>query len=625
MVFAVLIAVAAALVLAYRYPPLVDWPEHLAQDAIVAHLRDRSYGVGRYYQASGWFLPYQGFRWLHLALARVFGMNLGGRIALLGYLAVLPLTVAALIRRFGRDPWIAIAAFAVLVDANFLWGFAPYALATTLCLAALGLAIDYGRRGGAWRLAALTASGVALFFTHPQQTAQYLVALGALVAVAWQRRAITSRRAMTMLASGVPSGLLLVAFLVRAGWLDGTVLTDAFALHPPTVWRAPRETLKLLPFSAGLTVSGRLPFRLYLATLGALTLGSVAQRWLRRNTRAPEVPAGDARPWSFAAPTLALTWLMLTMALPAEFRGQTLSPRLASAALLGLLWLPRLEPPRTRRERWIAWPVYAVATVAACSSLAATHVAFARFDRTLRPLDAVIARVPIGSRVATLVYETRGNDGLRLPVYLHIGGYLVAARGGMASAGFTRTGVSYRGSVPRESLLVNQEWLPSVSGWQLDPERYGPFYDYVLVRTGPLYRGSPFASESHRWTVTREIHQGVIELWHIEPRGSPGNGGATLPAWMQRTRLSISGSVRFTPARAGTTCHHARFDPPDPAHLCPSALTGSSRGVPSARLEARRFAWDVPPVFLRMDCWLHRRFSAVRALRLSRRMPRPAT
>ncbi len=522
-IFAALLAAAAALVLAYPYPPLVDWPEHLAQDAIVSHLHDRAFGVGRYYQTTGWFLPYQGFRWLHVALARVFGITLGGRVALLGYLAVTPLIIAALLRRFGRDPWIAIATFTVLVEANFLWGFAPYALATALSLGALVVAIDYGRDGGAWRLGVLALSGVALFFTHPQQTAQHLVALGVLAVVAWRMRAITARRAAAMIASGVPAGLLLVTFLLRAGWINGAALTDAFALHPPTLWRAPRETVKLFPFSAGLTVAGRAPWRLYLVALGAVLGGSLAQRWLRRATPEPEKPTYRA-PWPFAATTLSLTWLALAFALPAEFRGQTLSPRLASAALLGLLWLPRMEPPRTRRERRISGSVYAVATLAACGSLAATHLAFARFDRSMRPLDAVIATVPTGSRVATMVYDTRGGDGWRLPVYLHIGGYLVATRGGMASAGFTRTGVSYAPAVPREALMVNQEWLPSLVGWQLDLERYGPYYDYVLVRTGARYPGSPFAGSSDRWRVTRVVRDGVIELWRIQRRHSQGDG-----------------------------------------------------------------------------------------------------
>ncbi|MEI8254828.1 MAG: hypothetical protein WCJ30_04065 [Deltaproteobacteria bacterium] len=518
-IFAALIVAAAALVLAYPHPPLVDWPEHLAQDAIAARLRDHTSGVDRYYRSTGWFVPYQGFRWLHIALARVLGLSLGGRVALLGYLAATPLVVAALLRRTGRDPWSAIAAFTVLVEANFLWGFAPYALATTLSLAALVLAIDYGRRGGSWRLAALTVSGIALFFTHPQQTAQHLVSLGALVVVAWRRKALGPRRAAALLASGVPAGLLLATFLLSAGWINGTALSDAFTLHPPTRWRAPHDTIRLFPFSAGLTVAGRTPWVIYLVALGTLAIGAITQRWLRRAAPVQATPAGDDTPWTFAAPTLALTWLALAFVLPAEFRGQTLSPRLASAALLGLLWLPRLEPPRTRRERSLAWPVRAVATVAACASLATSHIAFARFDRTLRPLEDVIARVPTGSRVATLVYDTRGTDGWRLPVYLHIGGYVAAARGGMASAGFTRTGVAYASSVPREALLVNQEFLPSLTGWQMDLARYGAYYDYVLVRTGARYRGSPFvANPSGRWAATRVMRDGVIELWRIEGR-----------------------------------------------------------------------------------------------------------
>jgi hypothetical protein len=514
-VFGVLLVAAASLVLAHRYLPLVDWPEHLAQDAIVAHSGDASFGTDAYYRTTGWFLPYQGFRWLHIALAAPFGIGLGGRIALLAYLLGAPLAIAALLRRFGRDPWLAIAAFTVLVEGNLLWGFAPYALAVALSLGALALAIDYGRRGGWLRLAALSIVGAGIFFTHAQQTAVYVVSLTVLGLVAWRRRAIsTSRLAGFAFATFVPS-VLLGAYLISAGWLSGRALADPFAIAPRTLWRAPHNTLRFLPLSAGLTTAGRAPWRIYLATMIAVLLAAIVQQWWRRTERTRVFASRDQRPWTFAAGALALTWLALAFALPAEFRGQTLSPRLASAAFLGLLWLPRLEPPRGSRERRLSLALHLLISAGALATMLMFHLHFARFDRSMRPLDAIVAQTPLRARVATLVYGTHAVDS-KLPLYLHVGGYLVAWRGGLAASGFTRTGVTYRDSVPREALLVNESWMPSVLGSQIDLDRFGPYYDYVLVRRGRLYAGTPFAMDATtRFSVARVAVAGDFELWRI--------------------------------------------------------------------------------------------------------------
>ena len=213
-IFGLLLLATAWLVLGHRYLPLVDWPEHLAQDAIVGHMGDASFGTDRYYRTTGWFLPYQGFRWIHIALANAFGTDLGGRIALLGYLLGTPLAVAALLKRFGRDPWLALAAFLVLVEGNFLWGFAPYSLAVALSLGALVLAIDYGRVGGTWRIAALGGLGALVFFTHAQQTAVHVVSLAVLGIVAWRRHAMSTRRLVGFALAAAVLSLLLSTYLL---------------------------------------------------------------------------------------------------------------------------------------------------------------------------------------------------------------------------------------------------------------------------------------------------------------------------------------------------------------------------------------------------------------------------
>lgn len=513
--FALLLAQSAALVLAYRYPPLVDWPEHLAQDSIVGRMHDARFGVAAFYRTTGWFLPYEGFRWLHIALAGAFGYSLGGRIALLAYLLGTPIAIAALLQRIGRDRWLSLATFALLADANFLWGFAPQSLATALAFAGIVVAIDFARRGGLARVCVLALLGIALFFTHAQQTAWWLASVAVIATEGFRRALIPRARCLILLGSLVPGAALLASYLALSGWLAGSAVRDEFAARTAVFWHSPLSTVYHVPFSSGLTTTGPTPWVLYLAVLILVTASgfAIAQR---RKRDALGGPADRASDWSFVGPAMALLWWLMVFALPTEFRGQTVAPRVVSAALMALLWVPRLERPRSAREATILLPMRLGIVVASVASLAWTHGLFAQFDRSMQPMDAVIAAVPDRARVATLVFGAR-TTGFRLPVYLHAGGYVVAAHGGMASAGFTRTGVNYRPEVSRGSLLVNEMWMPTNLGWRPAADRITQNYDYIVVVKGPNYPGSPLApGAAFGPTITRVLAEGVFELWRVD-------------------------------------------------------------------------------------------------------------
>src|SRR5262245_45259711 len=115
--FAALLALSGGLALAYRFAPLLDWPEHMAEAAITAHRSDPAWAVARYYDAPPWFSPYHIFRWLQAALGYLFG-PLGLRAALLIPLWGGPCLAYALARRFGRDRWVGLAAFTLAVEYN---------------------------------------------------------------------------------------------------------------------------------------------------------------------------------------------------------------------------------------------------------------------------------------------------------------------------------------------------------------------------------------------------------------------------------------------------------------------------------------------------------------------------
>jgi hypothetical protein len=522
--FSLVLALLGALPLAHRYLPLVDWPQHLAQDAVVAHEGDRAFATDRYYRTTGWFLPYQGFRRVHVALARVTGDDLSSaRVTLAVAFVGTALALLSIARALGRSPWIAVAGCTVIVEANALWGFAPYVLATTLQLAQLAVVLWWLRRRadapdtwGAGALAVVALVGVAMFFTHAQPTALACLSVAALGVVSLARGRIDRKRLAALALAMLPCAMLCALYLVGAGWLSGEALEDEFRITPRTLFRPPWAALWWLPLSAGLDALGDGPWRAYVLAVLACAIGA-------RASRRPDTDAGDTgesrRSYAVEAWALFAVFAGAYVLLPSEFRGQTLAPRVASIALLSFTWVFRWQndPPADAHPRWTTMGRAArvMVTAAAVGSLSLAHVAFARFDHVVRPLEGGFATLPQGARVATLVYSPH-VEGFRLPVLLHVGAYALVARGGMSSMGFTRTGVTYRREVPRGALTVMELWGPSVAGWQLDPARHGDYYDAVFVVRGPRYPGHPFRGGNLSGVrVERAWSEGRFELWRV--------------------------------------------------------------------------------------------------------------
>lgn len=514
------LALLAALPLAHRFLPLVDWPQHLAQDAIVAHQGDASFGSAPYYRTTGWFLPYQGFRWLHVALAKLVGSDLlGGRLALALALVTSALSLRSIVRSLGRTPWLALVSSAALIEANLLWGFAPYVLATTLQLAQLALVLRWLDARKAWMLAAVSALGVAMFFTHAQPTMLACLSVGALALHALVRRRLTRPQALSLVGAMVPAAAMIVLYLGAGGWLSGEALRDEFHIERRTLWHTPWGALYWMKLSSGLDALGALPFVAWAAANVAAWRASKATAGdpCEREAHAREQQQNE-RAW-----VLAGTFFGSYLAMPEEFRGQSLAPRVASLALLSLAWIfawRARTPALDAHPRWRGVLARAQATVAlsVVGSLLYTHVVFARFDREMRALDRVIEAIPRGSRVAALTYTLR-PEGLRLPAFLHVNAYSIVLRGGMSSMGFTRTGVTYRDEVPRRALTVMELWAPSMAGWHLDAQRHGAYYDYVIVVRGDRYSGHPFrgASSSTGAPRARRVRtEGLFELWAID-------------------------------------------------------------------------------------------------------------
>jgi hypothetical protein len=150
-----------------KYPPLIDYPNHLARAFILHHLHDPHYRFGQFYAPDWGPNPY----YLADSLVQVFqefvGIYTAGRLLLTLCILGLPLSVAFFLHRANPgSEYLALWAFAVTYNPNFLMGFMSFELSIALCFIVVGVWLDYMRTGREkyWLLTLILAT--LLFLTH---------------------------------------------------------------------------------------------------------------------------------------------------------------------------------------------------------------------------------------------------------------------------------------------------------------------------------------------------------------------------------------------------------------------------------------------------------------------------
>jgi len=187
---ALLFALAGALlgpIWSVRFPPLVDYPNHLASAFVLAHLHDAAFHFGQFYNAGWNTYPYLAMDAILWCLQRCVSIDLAGRLLL--SLCVLSVPAAAwfFLRRANPGEE-SLALWSLLVANNlyfFRWGFLNLQLSMALCFFLLGLWLWHLERPrfGKWCLLLLVTT--ALYFTHLMG---FAVAAVVMTAYAWAAR-----------------------------------------------------------------------------------------------------------------------------------------------------------------------------------------------------------------------------------------------------------------------------------------------------------------------------------------------------------------------------------------------------------------------------------------------------
>jgi hypothetical protein len=149
------------------FPPLLDYPNHLARAFVLAHVNDAHFSFRNFYRADWGAYPYLGMDASLAVLGRIFPIETAGRVYL--SLCVLALPGAAwFFLRQAQPKSDAAFLWALLIAYNvfFLEGFLNFDLSIAVGFVALGVWLRWlgGPSRGRW-IAALVAF-TALYFTH---------------------------------------------------------------------------------------------------------------------------------------------------------------------------------------------------------------------------------------------------------------------------------------------------------------------------------------------------------------------------------------------------------------------------------------------------------------------------
>ena len=149
------------------FPPLLDYPNHLARSFVLAHLHDPRFMFSEFYRSDWGLYPYLGMDAVLAVLGRILPIEAAGRVYLSLCAMALPAAAWFFLRETQpEDKSKALWALLIAYNVFFLEGFLNFDLSIAVGFVALGLWLRWLKQPetGKW-IAALVAF-TALYFTH---------------------------------------------------------------------------------------------------------------------------------------------------------------------------------------------------------------------------------------------------------------------------------------------------------------------------------------------------------------------------------------------------------------------------------------------------------------------------
>ena len=383
-----------------RFPPILDYPNHIASGFVLGHLHDARYQFGQEYGAKWGLNPYVAVDFVVTNLARVIPAAYAGKIVLSFGVLALPVAVWFFLRRAnpGQD---ALAVWSLLLAHNifFYYGFLGYFCSVSLLFFAVGFWLRWLERPTFVRWLTCCALLTLTYLTH---VFGWLFA-GLIIVVF----SLTRPRLREWLASAalfVPTLIFYVIYSRAAqqqSGLEFRTASDKFEAF----WTI------LHGFSPALDW-------ISIAAFAALIVGGTI---LNRKAR-----------WNWKWAAVALAMLAAYIALPLGY-GDGWNIDIRALPVLFVLLLATVSIGK--RARWFA----PVALLLFAVRVTNTTVHFRADQPQLAGMAQAFAMTPMNARVLPIV-EGNDEDPINMP-YPHFWAYGVIERGWYSPYLFTLPGL----------------------------------------------------------------------------------------------------------------------------------------------------------------------------------------
>lgn len=402
--FIILSAILVLPIWLVKYPPLIDYPNHLARAFVLHHLHDPNYDFSRWYAPDWGPNPYLLADLLMQVFQSVVGIYAAGRLMLTLCVLGLPWGVLFFLRRANPgSEYLALWAFALAYNRNFLMGFMSFELSLALCFVVVGVWLDYLRNNKMSTYALSIVLTVVLYLTHLGGYAIAALAIGIYTLMNFGM----GRKFWLSTIPFLPGALFFLYSKFNGGWAKRAL---------------DYRTWNLLSKLKGMVV----PFMLYSRPLGLLTLVGVLTTAVYLLWRRDKLELNLA--WTAVAIAIvAVHWIMPGMYGDLGF----INYRFCIVAFLFVLAVPRFVGQRN----WI------VAGAIALCLLRTAEVTkyFVSEQKPLAEMSSSFKYIP--PQALVLAYSGIGDHSWIENAKLNFWAYGVIERGWISPSLFHQAGV----------------------------------------------------------------------------------------------------------------------------------------------------------------------------------------
>lgn len=450
-----------------RMLPQLDTPNHLALVRGWHNFHDPSYHISDYYTLRVRPVPYFLFYLTIHLLLYVCNIEVANKIFLSAYLILFPLSILALAKALKRSPWLALAAFPLAFNQNWIYGFSSYLMGATFMFFSLAAIIAWLDGGPSWLLWALGVSCIMAYFGHVMPWFCFGCCAIALLLVHWRswRRGLWASLAM------LPSVCFAIAAYVEekhdhSYFKNGeglAALAGTWHDVPTLIKKFPLRVMELFPGNADRDV------------LIVLTVTVLALALWKGVHRRDETPEQHAHVKTLLI-VLAGLYCLLPYQITKPMAWWYVSPRVPSMMAPIIALMPVVPLGGWRRLAMV--PVIVCGVVLPLT----LSVLYKDFSRRNAPFMRLVEETPRGSKVLVVVRgmmrgpgseELSGDPVTSGPVYWHFSSWPMALHGGYDPYIFNQ-GIPI---VPKVKLQA-----PPWANTDTFELRQAPDFDYYIVR-----------------------------------------------------------------------------------------------------------------------------------------------